>query len=309
MSSHEISNLLLGLVNLRKFIEQQKPADAKLHLDRVQSLKDWLEAESSRINLEMQSELDWHVVKGLLESNHWPHAVPPGLLVPPGGEVQRAKIIVDELLNFSMTDKKFLDFGCGQGHVTRQVNSLLSVGYDKVEDSSWDEKAVFTTSREKVREHAPYGVVLLYDVLDHCEDPHEVLSFVSQLVNKQSLIKVRVHPWCGRHGSHLYRKVNKAFIHLILSPSELKELDLEPDCKQRVFFPLEEYREWLFSGGFDIVSPPVITGTEVENYFRENRNLRTRLVRNYKNSFSSEARVWPGNQLRMSFIDYTLQKR
>jgi len=63
-----------------------------------------------------------------------------------------------------------------------------------------------------------YDFILINDVLDHAADPLDMLEQVNKIRNPETKIVVRCHPWTSRHGTHVYKQMNKAFLHLIFNP-------------------------------------------------------------------------------------------
>ena len=239
---------------------------------------------------------EFEYLKNLLKSDNWPEAVLSFQIADEKSETdksERAEGIVDILLP-DLKDIKFLDFGCGEGHVAKYCSeiSTLSVGYDIVTPPSsffkWeeaDDKLFLTTNFEKVKEQGPYDVILLYDVLDHCktsvttchDSMVEVLSRVKSVLSPEGKVYLRCHPWCSRHGGHLYRKLNKAYVHLIFSEEELNSLGLDIDFTHRVLFPLMTYNKAIEYAGL-ITTPESIDRQDLEDFFSKDLIINKRLI-------------------------------
>lgn len=266
------------------------------------------------------SSPDWEEVSGYLESNEWPQAVSPCQIVEEDSEKdkeERAEGIVQVLLP-PLLGKRFLDFGCGEGHIAKNASkeASLSVGYDafKSENSRlvWEDThdyCLLTTDFKRVKEMGPYEVVLIYDVLDHARgaEPSEILSKAAEVLAEGGKIYLRCHPWCGRHGGHLYRKINKAFVHLVLSEEELRFLGVEPEHNTKVIRPLKYYHEAINAAGLVIQSQPEMDNQEVEDFFRDVPAIRKRILRHWDvEDWSADQ---PSFQMSQCFVDYVLKKK
>jgi|694.fasta_scaffold116054_4 2-polyprenyl-3-methyl-5-hydroxy-6-metoxy-1,4-benzoquinol methylase len=260
-------------------------------------------------------------LKTLLDSSDWPSAVFQVQIADENSEKdkeERAEGIADIILpNFN--GKKFLDFGCGEGHVAKHAasNATLSVGYD-IERSTksqlaWEDKKenlLLTTNFETVRSEGPYDIILIYDVLDHAKDESmsEILARAKSVLSEDGSIYLRCHPWCGRHGGHAYRKINKAFVHLVLTEDELKEVGLDLEPTQKVLFPLVTYSKAIEDAGLIDSQERDIDFQDVEPFFSENPIVKNRILK----VFGIEK--WgknekPAFQMSQCFVDYVLKKR
>lgn len=267
--------------------------------------------------IKLKNNKDFEDLKLLLESDQWPEAVPQSFICDRHSEkdkIERAESIVD-LMCPSMNKKSFLDFGCGEGHTIEasiKNGAKKSIGYDIVQfgELEWEneKKILITTDFKKVLESAPYDVILLYDVLDHCKSPIETMNQVKQVSHKNTEIILRCHPWCSRHGNHQYRNINKSFLHLVFTKEELELLGCDSIFTKQVIHPLKSYRNWLRS--FQIIEEHIIK-TPVEDFFKKNDLITCRIKKhwgsessnkdfNYKNKF-------PEFQLSQDFIDYKVK--
>lgn len=264
-----------------------------------------------------ETKTDFQKLKDLLNSKDWPDAVAPDLICDIDSEedkMERAEGVLSIVLDESLNGSKFLDFGCGEGHMAIQAKkegAIVSVGYD-IKEQSWDKQstnelsAILTTDFDKVKENGTYDVILVYDVLDHVEDQELVLEQIKQVSSTDTEIFVRTHPWAGRHASHLYKEINKAFIHLVFTEEELDEMVLEKQESKKpsnpALLPLWTY-EQLFKNKFTIISHD-IDRDEIEPFFKNNQLVKSRIMNNFTDKNIGD---FPEFQMGQSFIDYKLK--
>jgi SAM-dependent methyltransferase len=290
-------------------------------LENIRRLVDELLAEMVETELlgENSSEQEFETLQGLLQSEAWPEAVPPGHIADESSEAdkqERAEGIAALILP-PTTNRRFLDLGCGEGHVVGYASggARVSVGYDirRPERSpfQWEEddgKMLLTTDFEKVRSRGPYDVILIYDVIDHAEEEtmDEILERAASVLHPDGSIYLRCHPWCGRHGGHAYRSFNKAFVHLVFSSEEMEHLGVACPPHARVLFPIDTYSEAISMAGLYKAEEPEIETHEVESFFEETPLVRRRILK----SFGIHA--WgdspPRFQMSQCFLDFVLKK-
>lgn len=249
----------------------------------------------------------------LFKSDKWPKAVDDSIICQPSEEekLERAESILSYHLP-SVIGKSFLDFGTGEGHVPKKViqnGGKISVGYDVVAkgESEWERmngNLLLTRDLNKVRKHGPYNLISIYDVLDHSDDPVEVLSIAADLLSPEGEIHLRAHPWCSRHGGHLYNSVNKAFAHLFFSEKRLERMGYDVSelktVKKKVLHPLGTYSKWIGKAGLKIINS-FIERTQIEPFFED--NLREELM-----GLWPKSEKFPKFQLEQSFLDFVLGK-
>jgi 2-polyprenyl-3-methyl-5-hydroxy-6-metoxy-1,4-benzoquinol methylase len=287
---------------ITKYIEE-----IKIQLNHIQKE---LEVVSSEAELEN--------LKNLLNSSDWPEAVLDFQIVDENSEeekMDRAEGVVDILISDVLENKKFLDFGCGEGHMTKYSSTqktAYSVGYDivKTEKSklNWEveeENCLLTTDFEKVKEKGPYDIVLIYDVLDHTENPVNVLEKAKSVLSDTGNIYLRCHPWCGRHGSHLYRQINKAFVHLVFSEEELKEMGyVLEEYTSKVITPINSYKTIIEKANLKIKpNYPDVEYQDVEDFFKKTKIIEQRITSSYQVD-----KKFPEFQMSQCFLDYVLTK-
>lgn len=183
-------------------------------------------------------------IKRLLATTNWPEAINlESLCVSDDDKKERANGILDMLQIYGLDpqNKKCLDYGCGEGHLVQAMarTASLSVGYDLKDD--WN----------KITKNT-YDIVILYDVLDHAEQdtPTEILEKIKSVIHKDSLVFIHFHPWCSKHGAHLYRFVNKAYIQLFFNKEELKAMGCVLIPSEEIIYPIRTYKQWIKDAGF-----------------------------------------------------------
>lgn len=259
----------------------------------------------------------------LLNSKQWPHAVDPSLIcdiTSDQDKEDRAEGILDLIIDVHLENLKFLDFGCGEGHVVNRSRSQkpkMAVGYDIKKTDKWEtwEKSpniLFTNDWKEVKRFGPYNVVLMYDVLDHItgneNDVVEILKNIKASLAINGKVYVRTHPWCSRHGTHLYHQVNKAFVHMVFTDEELKSLGYKQEEVRKVMTPLMEYSHLFNAAGLKIQSGPHAIRESVEPFFTNNQIIVDRIKNHYKNSARDDLRngKFPTGPMEHQFIDYIL---
>lgn len=243
----------------------------------------------------------------MVKSPNWPKAIDEEMICQDNEDdkIERAEGIID-YIELPLKDKKFLDFGCGEGHVVLKSSeqSSKSVGYE-IESKgnlvweSEEEKYLLTTNFEKVLSHAPYDIILLYDVLDHAKNPIECLNMVKKACDQNTKVFVRCHTFMSRHGTHIYKTLNKAWAHLYLNDDELEMLNAKGEFTNKVYFPLIQQDGWFKSAGFKKIFEKAITG-KVEEYFKNPYLLKCQP----KAFNSNEAPIW---QMSQTFNDYLIK--
>jgi len=262
---------------------------------------------------------DFDILKELLFSEKWPEAVFESQIADENSEKdkeERAEGICDILLP-PAEGKRFLDFGCGEGHVSKYMakNSIISVGYDikKSSNFNWEIKednCILTTSFEKVKENGPYDSILLYDILDHVKDDEqvEVLKKAKSVLANNGRIYLRCHPWVGRHGGHAYKKINKAFIHLVFNSRELQALGIaDLEYSNKILSPLAAYNKIIDDAKLIKSSEAEVDHQEVEKFFNLHPLVRKRILDVFETSeWNDDGR--PVFQMSQCFVDFVLEK-
>lgn len=243
----------------------------------------------------------------LIYSDLWPPAVNENLIIDKNDEnekKERGQGIIELYLDETLQDKKFLDYGCGEGHVVEAAAKVseFSIGYDIKPSIKWEETNC-TDNWDKVIKNGPYDVVLLFDVLDHLihENPVDVLKKIKSIMKQNGSLYVRFHPITSRCATHSYHKLNKAFIHLVLTHDEMTELfPNEEDylINNGPTRPIKTYEEYIRESGLVIEQRNQIT-EKCEDFFK-NPNI-AEIIQN-KIGFNE----FPEFQMSLNFIDYKL---
>lgn len=250
------------------------------------------------------------------ESSDWPLAVPPILVVDsksPAACSERARNIIDSLINIPLKNLNILDFGCGDGTIAEEMANRGAdvVAYDIVQPKTLLSKS-FTTKWDDVVRSAPYDLILLYDVLDHMvdEEPSVALGRAGKLLKKNGKMIVRCHPWISRHGGHYYTQINRAWIHLFLTEEQLKERGCEIVPNRKVVHPLYTYKKWIEDANLEILQEDKIV-ENIEEYFTNNEMLKKAIYKHFKESPFEDYRQGRGDLARIMgihFIDFFLEK-
>ena len=312
-----LNKIINGFVDLKEALQTEEnhqgvPEQPKVSVQNVQPIEGVTENE-------IQSKSDGEVfemLKKAVFTDKWPAAVNSNLVCDPNSEtdkIERGKGIVELMVEEDLKDLKFLDIGCGEGHcayISADYGTTKSVGYDIKANTKWaewtgKENSMFTVNWEEVVTNGPYDVIMIFDVLDHIENetPKEMLEKAKSVLAEGGKIYMRCHPWVSRHATHLYHDLNKAYIHLVFTPQELKQL--VPDSKFEepnigVTFPIKTYCDWIAETGLQVLNRRDITD-KVEEFFKIPK-IAERIITTTK--FDS----FPEFQLGIQFIDFVLKK-
>lgn len=302
--------LKLQLTEKDKVEPQTTPA-----VHKAQSLQKSVSPQPSASNSD--SNLDsFDALRTALNSNRWPEAVNPHLICNPKStedKIERARGIIELMIEEDLKNTKFLDFGCGEGHtacLSADYKTTLSMGYDVKEYDSWSkfnqkDNLAFTTNYESLLSHGPFDIIVIFDVLDHItnDTPVNLLTKAKNLMSDKGKIYMRTHPFVSRHGTHLYHEMNKAYIHLVFNKEELKELIPSPEYEEpsiNVTTPIMSYDKFIKEAGLQVLNRRDIT-EKVEPFFKIPK-IAERIIANTKMNF------FPEYQMSLQFLDYVLVK-
>lgn len=295
------------MTEMKKSLTDEPKQEAKLE----QEAKPKQAAKPTEI--EEYDYSNFEQLKKAVLSDKWPEAVNPNLICDPNSEtdkVERGRGIIELMIEEDLKGLKFLDIGCGEGHcanLAADYGTEVAVGYDISEYPSWAgfEKSVMTTDFEQVKENGPYDTIIIFDVIDHIkqEDPVTLLNKAKEVLKDNGKIYMRVHPFTSRHATHLYHDLNKAFVHLVFTEEELKQLVPESQHAEEstgVLFPLRTYNEYVAKAGLKAINRRDIT-EKVEPFFKIPK-IAERIIGVTKMG------NFPEFQMSMQFIDYVLGK-
>lgn len=279
----------------------------------------------SRIIVETTPDFEKSKLRALVRSDKWPVAVHPGLLIDNENEDDkfgRAESILEQTISTNLAGRKFLDFGCGEGHVAKKASEQqveMSIGYD-IDETGWhrfhsNDRFLLTNDFQEVRRYGPYDAILLWDVLDHImepEDPHEVLESLNGILSDSGRVYVRCHPWCSKHGTHAYKDLNKAYVHYFFSEEELASMGVRTLPTRKIIHPITTYDDWFRKSGFKKIEAEAhVVRDSVEPLFQTEDILCSVIKGHWKDSYEerlSSGRTFPSHQLEICFLDFILVK-
>ncbi len=281
----------------------------KLH-EEVSKIENKIEKE---IGKPANSAMMCNYAINIINNPNWPEAVPQDLIADDSSDQDqmiRAASILDQILDVNLKDKTFLDFGCGNGWVTHQSlarSPSSATGYDPFMNENWEKwpEENFTSEYDEIKDRQ-FDVILAYDVLDHADKPIETLLNVKKLMNENSVFYLRCHPWTSRHGTHLYKTLNKAYIHLMFDTTLLAKFGHKPEKVKKLLNPIQTYREWFIKAGFQIKREHIIS-EPLDNFFRDNEKIRKSMQKHW-NGLIAKGETNPDEIdkiLEIQFIDYT----
>jgi len=250
----------------------------------------------------------------VLKNDKFPVAIDPMFITDPNSESDkntRVQAILDLWLQDSLEGKKILDFGCGEGHLVEEITKrgAKAFGYD-IAKIPQRQAGIFSNNWEEIVSNGPYDIIVFYDVLDHTENqmPPELLVMAKKVLAEKGTMRIRCHPWCSRHGTHLFHKQNKAFLHLLFSGEELRNAGITGPRTIRVIHPIATYQTWISKAGCRIVHNKVYR-RDFEPMFRFDP-YRSKILDNWQHSHidaSLRNRTgFPDYAMDQEFLDYTL---
>jgi SAM-dependent methyltransferase len=300
------------LLEIKYSLEELKRSQEKHFLYELQQVKRDLADVSNQLKrhgLPLASEYEKKLqeAREFIEKSDWPEAVPSKQICDSPEKVkERAENLLDLFVGEHLKDKRFLDYGCGQGHTIPEAlkrEAAVAIGYDvNLKDCKFD-MPNFVSNFEEVKKNAPFDIVLLHDVLDHIVviDPIQALVQIKSVMSNKGRLYVRNHPWSSRHGGHLYLQKNKAFLHLIFDEVELARIGgIIPEHNIKVVTPIDTYRYWFKEAGFRIRSEIPVKDC-VEEFFKTPSVIQDRLKKHWSDPTIME------NHLEISFVEYVVE--
>jgi len=255
----------------------------------------------------------------LSRSDVWPEAVSQDIICGDAEDdkLSRAAGILQDFFQSELDDKSFLDFGCGEGHIPYVASSMYdvkkAVGYD-IKNQDWvhfekQDNLALTTDWALVKENGPYDLILANDVLDHSLDPVLDLQRIREVKSPQlGKVVLRIHPWTSRHGTHLYKQLNKAYLHLVFTEDELFSMGLKETKTTNLIDPMSYYKKIIKDAGFSIINEEVTT-QPLELFFTHNPDILKRIKSKWRNSNNKELASggpFPREIIEIQFIDFVL---
>jgi len=308
----QLEGFMKDLREIKTSLDEIKNAKENEYLWELQKIK----ADVSLLRSELTKrglpnigkyETDFAQIKDMIEKEEWPIAVDPMVICTDDEKIKmRADSILNLVVGERLQNKKFLDYGCGTGHVISQAaqGGSKSLGYD-IDGSKFQfDPSLFTKDFEEVKRNAPFDIILLHDVLDHIQNinPIEALMQAKSVLAPEGRIYIRNHPWSSKHGGHLYEQINKAYLHLIMDEVELVRMG-GFSCQHniKVITPIETYNYWLSEAGLKITSE-IPTKSDVPSFFKGPSAIQEKLVN-----------VWGGDEsamlanMEIEFVEYVVE--
>lgn len=261
------------------------------------------------------------ILRQLVASSDWPEAIDSALVTNEDNEdenTDKADTILQEFINYPIANTNFLDFGCGLGYVAWKAadyGTKMSYGYDVNSNEIWkrfQDKSIVLTNNLSQLPVNNFDIVLMYDVLDHVENPVETLIKIKKLKTINGKVHLRCHPWTARHGGHLFRSLNKAYIQLVFTEEELaSSLGIPPSKMQfvnKIIDPINQYKEWFEMAGLTILKEKVSLHP-IESFFTTKSLIRRRIKQHWRTSTNKEyanGTKFPREVMEIQFADFIL---
>lgn len=225
---------------------------------------------------------EFHYLKTFLNSNYWPETARIGK--------KPTEYIMNNFL-LPVENKRVLDFGCGNGwfvcECLKHAPSYM-LGYD-IKQHTWPDEKHYTDQWACVVNNKPYDTVLLWDVLDHVSNPVDTLKQIASLLNKNGKIYIHCHPWCGRNGAHA--NTNKAFVHLVFQPNELKELKIKITPTAKILDPMNDYERWFRKAELYVLRKGNVARQTVDKFFYTVPIVAKRIKKHWQDSQNKKLRI------------------
>ena len=112
---------------------------------------------------------------------------------------ERADYILNDVVKFDLKGKKFLDFGCGAGHVADLASKVAASAYgfdiSRHKNEIWNSNSINITSNwSNILSNGPYDLILAYDVFDHSKSPMNDLIRLFSVLKPGGKAFFRLHP-------------------------------------------------------------------------------------------------------------------
>jgi hypothetical protein len=251
----------------------------------------------------------------------WPKAVEEIVKIDDNAAKTAKGLLALIQMRVETKDKTILDFGCGEGYIaaSASTNTKKIVAYD-IKDKIFapSDKMIKTTDYDQVTKEGPYDIIICHDVLDHIEpistieenthlEPLHIstLRKLSELLTEQGKIHIRCHPWTSRHGGHIYRQQNMAFLHMILSDQEYEKSCMLTNVQvtHRIYRPLEYYNRCIEKSGLKITSVTT-EHQDIEPFVID--KLLAKIIESWPNPKPNTDEL--KELLKINFIDYIISR-
>jgi 2-polyprenyl-3-methyl-5-hydroxy-6-metoxy-1,4-benzoquinol methylase len=311
--NQSLDQMIQLMVNMKESLQDDPKPQAAQEKPKPQAQP----PKKQRVKAQSKEDFaSFEQLKKALESDQWPEAVNPNLICDPTSETdknERGRGIIELMIEEELKGLKVLDFGCGEGHcafLATEYGVEKAVGFDIQSQAAWSkfptsENLTFTTNFQEVSENGPYDIILLFDVIDHVKgaEPAKVLAQAKDLLTDGGKIYMRCHPFLSRHATHLYHDLNKAYIHLVFTEEELKQI--VPNARFvedsiRVLYPLKTYGDFTRDAKLKSVNRRDVT-EKVEPFFKIPK-IAERIIQH------SGMDQFPEFQMSLQFVDFVLKK-
>lgn len=215
-----------------------------------------------------------------------------------------------ETISTPINNKNILEFGCNDNELAsllkNECGAKKVVSYDldlckfKQENIN-DQKIIYTENFRIVQQNAPYDIIIANDILDHVENPVHWLKQMSSLMEENSRLFVRFHPYTSRNGTHLGNQINKAYIHLIFSDDELATFGVSNKFTKEIVDLKVSYEKFIEASGLKIIKHSV-KKNPVDIIFLTDKRIVNRL----RKHLPVETNI--NDVLEVEYIDYELMK-
>lgn len=204
-------------------------------------------------------ELNSDLFMSLASNKIWPKSANIHRIVKTEEEKQyRAKCILSDLVNYNLVGKRFLDYGCGEGHIVKEALKMgaHAIGYSE----NPSDHEFITNDFSVIESNGPYDFILLYDSIDHIiNSTHDTCIKINNLANRNGRVIIRTHPYTSIHGTHLHETLNMAYVHLFLTDEQISDLGGKQEQTVKLYNPEQFYTSIVSNQSLIVATKRVIT--------------------------------------------------